>query len=263
MVVDCYGGVLDYSFYGGNRQDRPANGTMRLHTEIVLRRLAALVRSIADLRDVAGSLRVVRIIFDDLTVLFFPLSTRDLLGLAVDDSSQDLQETPELALEMLKALETQSPVEALDGPSLPFLRPDTAPPVSGDVPKILSHSRLCHSSGSFGQKRSSFESGQSLVDDRRGSTLGGEQYTFQRYRGRTHPVRSQEEIDLAVLGACRMPLVQHWVMVKARVGYDTFWSHVSSLLEQGLLSEVVDGSKVLYGITEKGLEFLLGPRKSS
>ncbi|MHB1867584.1 MAG: hypothetical protein ACYCPP_01410, partial [Nitrososphaerales archaeon] len=37
---------------------------------------------------------------------------------------------------------------------------------------------------------------------------------------RRKAVRSQQSILIAILEACRTPTVQHWIMVKARLGYD-------------------------------------------
>jgi predicted transcriptional regulator len=49
-------------------------------------------------------------------------------------------------------------------------------------------------------------------------------------------------------------------MVKARLGYDTFWKHMNLLLTAGLMAETCDGSKTLYQTNAKGLE-LLGRRE--
>ena len=69
-------------------------------------------------------------------------------------------------------------------------------------------------------------------------------------------VRSQREIELAILDSCRVPTVQHWIMVKARLGYDTFWKHMNELLSIGLMEEISEGSKTLYRVNPKGLELL-------
>jgi predicted transcriptional regulator len=70
------------------------------------------------------------------------------------------------------------------------------------------------------------------------------------------PVRSQNTIVRAILDACRTPAVQHWIMVRARLGYDTFWHHMNDLLSRGMLESVNDGSKTLYRINAKGLDLL-------
>jgi predicted transcriptional regulator len=75
-------------------------------------------------------------------------------------------------------------------------------------------------------------------------------------KGRT--VRSQETIQLAILEACRTPSVEHWIMIKARLGYETFWSHSSMLMKKGMLDRLVEKGRgrTLYAITEKGLRFM-------
>jgi len=69
-------------------------------------------------------------------------------------------------------------------------------------------------------------------------------------------IRSQYEIEAAILDSCRTPTVQHWIMVKARLGYDTFWKHMNTLLTSGLMEETCDGSKTLYQTNAKGLDLL-------
>ena len=69
-------------------------------------------------------------------------------------------------------------------------------------------------------------------------------------------VRSQNAIVAAILDACRTPTVQHWVMIKARLGYDTFWHHMNNLLSRGMMDELNEGSRTLYRVNAKGLELL-------
>ena len=69
-------------------------------------------------------------------------------------------------------------------------------------------------------------------------------------------VRSQNAIVLAILEACRTPSVQHWIMVKARLGYDTFWTHMNNLLLMGMMETTRDGNKTLYRINAKGIKLL-------
>jgi predicted transcriptional regulator len=45
-------------------------------------------------------------------------------------------------------------------------------------------------------------------------------------------------------------------MVKARLGYDTFWKHMNDLVSMGMMNTLNEGSKTLYSINEKGLDFL-------
>jgi predicted transcriptional regulator len=69
-------------------------------------------------------------------------------------------------------------------------------------------------------------------------------------------VRSQRSIMLAILEACRTPTVQHWIMVKARLGYDTFWKHMNMLVSKGMMDTSNDGYKTLYFVNQKGIEYL-------
>ena len=69
-------------------------------------------------------------------------------------------------------------------------------------------------------------------------------------------VRSQVAIEAAILNACRTPTVQHWIMVKARLGYDTFWKHMNKLLSMGVMDETIEGSRTLYRVNARGLEML-------
>ncbi len=69
-------------------------------------------------------------------------------------------------------------------------------------------------------------------------------------------MRSHRYILLAILEACRTPTVQHWIMVKARLGYDTFWKHMNMLVSKGMMDASNDGYKTLYLVNQKGLEYL-------
>ncbi len=69
---------------------------------------------------------------------------------------------------------------------------------------------------------------------------------------RKRSIRSQSAILAAILEACRTPSVQHWIMVKARLGYETFWHHMNGLLSQGMLETMYEGNKTLYRINSKG-----------
>jgi len=75
-------------------------------------------------------------------------------------------------------------------------------------------------------------------------------------RTQRRAVRSQMEIEASILESCRSPNVQHWIMVKARLGYDTFWKHMNNLLTTGLMDERNEGSRTLYQTNAKGLELL-------
>lgn len=45
-------------------------------------------------------------------------------------------------------------------------------------------------------------------------------------------------------------------MVKARLGYDTFWKHMNYLLAEGYVEERDEGSRTLYQTNASGLELL-------
>ena len=45
-------------------------------------------------------------------------------------------------------------------------------------------------------------------------------------------------------------------MVKARLGYDTFWKHMNSLLSAGLMDQRNEGNRTVYQTSSKGLELL-------
>ncbi|HYB04799.1 MAG TPA: winged helix-turn-helix domain-containing protein [Nitrososphaerales archaeon] len=69
-------------------------------------------------------------------------------------------------------------------------------------------------------------------------------------------VRSHDVIMLAILEACRTPTVQHWIMVKARLGYDTFRKHMNQLISLGMMNTLDEGNKTLYSLSERGLSLL-------
>jgi len=63
-------------------------------------------------------------------------------------------------------------------------------------------------------------------------------------------------ILVAILEACRTPTVQHWIMVKARLGYDTFRKHMNELVSLGMMNTLDEGNKTLYSLSERGLTLL-------
>src|SRR5579872_1465287 len=73
---------------------------------------------------------------------------------------------------------------------------------------------------------------------------------------RRREVRSQQVILVAILEACRTPTVQHWIMVKARLGYDTFRKHMNQLVSLGMMNTLDEGNKTLYSLSERGLSLL-------
>src|SRR5579871_97495 len=45
-------------------------------------------------------------------------------------------------------------------------------------------------------------------------------------------IRSQDTIVYEILEACHSPAVEHWIMIKARVGYQSFVKHMGDLLSE-------------------------------
>jgi predicted transcriptional regulator len=87
-----------------------------------------------------------------------------------------------------------------------------------------------------------------------GLTFGN--FDFLMHNRRRREVRSQEVILLAILEACRTPTVQHWIMVKARLGYDTFRKHMNQLVSLGMMNTLNEGNKTLYSLSERGVTLL-------
>ena len=75
-------------------------------------------------------------------------------------------------------------------------------------------------------------------------------------------IRPRSKILIAILEACRTPSVEHWIMIKARLGYETFWMHVNRLLNEGKLmlfrneDDLSARSKTYYTVTQEGLQML-------
>jgi predicted transcriptional regulator len=87
-------------------------------------------------------------------------------------------------------------------------------------------------------------------------SVSSEEFNYLFTRRRRRVVRPQKLIMAAILDACRTPTVQHWIMVKARLGYDTFWKHMNHLVSLGMMNTTNDGCKTLYSLNEKGLALL-------
>lgn len=83
------------------------------------------------------------------------------------------------------------------------------------------------------------------------------------HQRRKRIIRPQRQIVTAILDACRTPSVQYWIMVKARLGYDTFWKHMNELVSMGMMNTSNDGNKTMYSINEKGLSLLQQLQKDS
>jgi predicted transcriptional regulator len=88
------------------------------------------------------------------------------------------------------------------------------------------------------------------------ATTGFGSFDLLLHHRRRREVRSQDVILLAILEACRTPTVQHWIMVKARLGYDTFRKHMNQLVSLGMMNTLTEGNKTLYSLSERGLSLL-------
>lgn len=75
-------------------------------------------------------------------------------------------------------------------------------------------------------------------------------------------IRPRSKILIEILEACRTPAIEHGIMMKARLGYETFWNHMNRLLEEGKMicspSTQNRGGKAVtyYSITPDGLQML-------
>lgn len=98
-------------------------------------------------------------------------------------------------------------------------------------------------------KMDNLESFSSLVQTRMRSRKG-------------RKIRPRKRILIEILEACRTPAIEHWIMIKARLGYETFWTHMNNLLKGGkMICSVGDrkrGTKPVtyYTITQEGLQML-------
>jgi predicted transcriptional regulator len=75
-------------------------------------------------------------------------------------------------------------------------------------------------------------------------------------------IRSRNRILYEILEACHSPAVEHWIMIKARVGYQSFIRHMDRLLNEGKVSSSRTGdergrrSTTYYTLTKEGLQML-------
>jgi predicted transcriptional regulator len=75
-------------------------------------------------------------------------------------------------------------------------------------------------------------------------------------------IRSRNRILCEILDACHTPAVEHWIMIKARVGYQSFVKHMDRLLSEGKISSSRSGdehgrrSTTYYTLTNEGLQML-------
>lgn len=75
-------------------------------------------------------------------------------------------------------------------------------------------------------------------------------------------IRSRDTILYEILDACHSPAVEHWIMIKARVGYQSFVKHMDTLLSEGKVSSSRSAdnrgrnSATYYTLTKEGLQML-------
>ena len=75
-------------------------------------------------------------------------------------------------------------------------------------------------------------------------------------------IRSRNKILYEILEACHSPAVEHWIMIKARVGYQSFVKHMDRLLTEGKVSSSRTNddrgrrSTTYYTLTSEGLQML-------
>lgn len=75
-------------------------------------------------------------------------------------------------------------------------------------------------------------------------------------------IRSRNTILAEILDACHSPAVEHWIMIKARVGYQSFVKHMDRLLSEGKVrsSRNADDrgrrTATYYTLTKEGLQML-------
>jgi predicted transcriptional regulator len=75
-------------------------------------------------------------------------------------------------------------------------------------------------------------------------------------------IRTRKTILMEILEACRSPAVEHWIMIRARVGYQSFVKYIDKLLSEGKITSSRAGeengrrSKTYYTLTREGLQML-------
>jgi predicted transcriptional regulator len=224
--------------------------------------LALQAQSMMDHREIGGRLRFSRSTFENFTAFVFPLTGRQTLVVAVD-SKNLVSGAIAKVVQLLKSLDEESPIdqkEIRDG-LFPIGRSAS---VVGSQSSSLSStsssstsSSAVDSSPSPGVSSASPQWSESTSTDSEGHSPRADFATSAMLRRRRpRVVRSQTMIVRAILEACRSPSAQHWIMIKAKLGYETFWMHIKTLLAQGLLKEEKDGHRLLYSITESGLACL-------
>ena len=64
-----------------------------------------------------------------------------------------------------------------------------------------------------------------------------------------------------ILEACRTPAIEYWIMIKARLGYETFSKYRDKLLREGKMISLYSNangraSKTYYSLTQEGIQML-------
>jgi predicted transcriptional regulator len=227
MVVDDYGGVQDLAF----PKDCVRADSGRLND--LLKIVAMQARSMMDLSDVGGKLRFAKVSFENMGAFAFPFAGRRILVLAVDGKSVLYGRVPRL-FDFLKSIEVDSPI-------------DDSEILSTILSELRSSSKHVSKVNDV-QLVPRYFGDSSTSSDSRDKPRNGHK--------RSRVVRSQNEIIMAILEACRSPSQQHWIMIRARLGYETFWTHMRRLMDLDMLKCSNDGKHTLYSTTELGVSLL-------
>ena len=220
MVADEYGGVQDLAF--------PSEASKSEFTHKLgelLRMLAFHTRSMMDLRELGGNFRFARTSFQSLSAFAFPLVGGRVLCLAIESKNLYSGKVSRV-FEFLKVLDEDSPI-------------DDKEVVDSMLAEINFSNKPAKAQNISPPPQIPID--RAVLDNRKKSRI----------------VRSQNEIIISILNSCKTPSVQHSVMIKSRLGYETFWTHVNRLIDEGMITSSSDGKKVSYLMTERG-RILLG-----
>jgi predicted transcriptional regulator len=211
-----------------------------------------------DHKEIGGRLRFSRSTFENFTAFVFPLAARQTLVVAVD-SKNLVSGAIAKVVQLLKSIDEESPIDQKEIKDGLFPLGRSATVSASQTSSLSSTSTTTSSSSSANTNPSDVPLGSPQWSE----SSSGEQVQKVDFatsamlrRRRPRVVRSQTMIVRAILEACRTPSAQHWIMIKAKLGYETFWMHIKTLLAQGLLKEEKDGHRLLYSITESGLTCL-------
>jgi predicted transcriptional regulator len=249
----------------------------------LLRQLAIQAQSILDLTHSGNKLLFSRHTFEEFTILVFPVMGRQTLAVALSSRNPSAGAFAKV-VKLLKTIEEDSAIDFREVKDSYHLarRENFHLTASRRATSMLqgSSSSSSSSSNSFDSNYSTFDgrakaneahiennNGNPGRDDevRRFSVCNTSQSSCYQSaaivetprRGRKRFVRSQRMIVKAILEACRVPSPQHVIMMKAKLGYETFWMHVGTMLAQGLLKEEKDDQRrSIYSITDIGLASL-------